>query len=143
MFIVYCTESFLICVFSSKSILVCVRLIPGIHMIPKDFPNQKNISTGLRDVSKPRSQRPYILIGLLTGCGHKEKGGMRLSCWGSCTSNRGTNQLPTACLSSNTRRDPQTGTKIKQEPLLLEVEHRFCQKEEQTQKATSATSVPN
>lgn len=41
MFIVYRTESFLICVFFSKSILVCVRLIPGIHMIPKDFPKQK------------------------------------------------------------------------------------------------------
>lgn len=42
MFVVCCSEPFLICMFFSKSILVCVRLIPSIHMIPNDFPKQKN-----------------------------------------------------------------------------------------------------
>jgi len=38
---------------------------------------------------------------------------------------------------------PQRRTKKEQQPLCLELEHRCCQKEEQTRKATPATSAPN
>lgn len=85
MFIVCCTESFLICMFFSKSILVCVRLIPSIHMIPNDFPNQKKIYWYRfeRCQQASRAQRPYVPIASLAGHGHKGNRGLRLSCWGT------------------------------------------------------------
>lgn len=75
MFIVYCTEPLLICVFFSKSNLVCVHLIPGIRT------NQKISLTGKYQYRFERGQEtsgsrcPYGLIWQAAGTGGREDGG--------------------------------------------------------------------